>query len=1359
MTRVTKLVMHGFKSFAKHTELEFGPDFNVVLGPNGAGKSCSYSTEVLLNNGEIKKIGEIVESALKSSKKHKKIDDGIFTTQNPQNLRVFGLDTNTHKIVEKNISAFIKREGEPYLYEITTKIGKTVTTTGCHPVMIFKNGKIKSEIVSNLNKNQLIATPKRIPKKIQNKKNLNYIKKSEITKDNDIFPDGFKKTEDIFWDQIVSIKKVKGEPFVYDLTIPNCHNFIGNGIFVHNSNVLDALCFVLGKTSSKSLRAEKSSHLIYNGGKSKKPAKQGMVSIHFDNKNKLFPVEEEEVKITRIVRQNGQSIYKINDQTRTRQQMVELLNLAKVSQDAYNIILQGDIARFVDMPPLERRMLIDEISGISMYEEKKHKAMLDLEKVEKMLNDAQIVLTERNTYLKELKKDRDQALKFKDMNDKINMFRASLLKIHTDKKTKEKQEIDGRLGKNKEEFNKLQEKIEKLKQENQEKNTQVGQITKEIEEKGEVEQVNLNREVEALKIDLTRQSSRLETIKSELVKINKRREDLNSSIKETDANIAELIKQRLQLQDQLKEKTKEKQEFEAKVNEFRGKNKLDDIHGIDKQIEEIDKKAEELQKQVHSFKEKQHGLIRSKDSVQHEINVIDEKIEKVAEIEKEHQKEIEELKNKRSLFKQVTLELNKKLDEDSNLSAQLGSSKEKLYDYNEEYAKLKAKNIEITEMSFGNNAVRSILKQKKINGIHGTVAELGNVNSKYSLALEIAAGPRIKSVVVENEKVASDCIKYLKQNKLGVATFLPLTKIKGREKNKEVSELAKAKGSHGKAIDLIEFDNKFKKVFEYVFSNTVVVDSIDTARRLGIGKAKMVSLDGDLAELSGVMQGGFRDKKKRGMGFKEKQLAKDLSEYETKISELENLIKTLEKRRIENEEVIVDLRKQKAELEVDIAKAEKSLHLEPTDLEISKKKKESLNKESADIEKQVNDIQNEISSVNKNLAELKIEKQNLRAKIAQLRDPALLAELSTYEERIREINDLVIKNNTEIQNINVRTSLIGQEKEKTQKILKQLDGEEETFSTESKELTERIKQRSEILRTKEEQAKAFMTRFKELFKKQGTIKEEIQKNELVVNSKREELTKTEIKNNTLSIKAAELSAQLAGLNQEFQQYEGIQLDTVKNEDQLRYEINKFEKMKVEIGSVNMRALEIYDDIEKEYNVLLEKKERLGNEREDVLNMMQEIEDKKKDMFMKTFTVITEKFREAFSALSTKGEAYLELENPENPFEAGLRVKVKITGMKFLDIRSLSGGEKALTALAFIFAIQEHEPAPFYILDEVDAALDKHNSEKFAKLIARYAEKAQYILISHNDGVITEAGTLYGVSMNEHGMSKVISLKV
>ena len=1126
------------------------------------------------------------------------------------------------------------------------------------------------------------------------------------------------------------------------------------------SNILDALCFVLGKSSSKSLRAEKSANLIYNGGKSKKPAKKGEVSIYFDNSNKRFPTDANEVKITRIVRHSGQSVYKINDKTRTRQEIVDLLNIAKINPNAYNIILQGDIIRFVEMHPIERRQLIEEISGISVYEEKKHKALLELQKVDERLKETEIVLTERNTYLKELKKDRDQALKYKEMNDKIKQNKASYLKIQMDNKQSEQRESRDKIEKSSLELKNINEKINKLKKQNEERKKEIEEITNEIEEKGEVEQVKLNKEIETLKIGLTKNNSRIDTCKNEINKIRQRKQDMQKTLTETGQKISELGQEKIRFQDQINNKQKERSEISNKLAEFRQKNRLDNAGDIEKDVEEIDKKSEELQKQIHELREKQHNLIREKDKIGHEIGFIDSKINKVIDTEREHKKQVEDLKNKREEFKTVILELNKCLDQDSNASLQLNTARKKIANANEELAKLNARDIGRKEFTYADIAIKKIIEQKdKRKGIYGTVADLGKVSSKYSLALEIAAGPRLKSIVVEDEKVASECIKYLKQNKLGIATFLPLNRIKAKLINAKATELADSRGSHGIALDLVSYDKKFKNVFSYVFSNTIVIDDIDVARRLGIGMAKFVTLDGDLAEQSGVMHGGYRAKRK-GMGFKEKDLMKDTEEYTTIVSNLKKTVDSLEKRKLENEQKITELRDKKANLEGGIIKTEKSLHLDPSDIGLSHQQKKDLEDKEKQAEAGIGKVNLEISNFNKGLTEFKIEKQRLRSRISQLRNPTLLAELNTFEEKLKQLNEETIETNSEIKNIDMQIiNIYEPDKEKTNQIIKQLGNDEEEFKKEQGELIKVIEEKQSILNKKEEEAKDFYIKFKGLFAKRSKINEEITKDDNTINKKLSESRNIEVRNNTFSLKNAGISAELSGLKQEFQQYEGVKLDLTKDEQQLKNEISKFERLREQIGSVNMRALEIYEEVEEQYKSLLEKKGKLSKEKEDVLVMMHEIEGKKGELFMKTLNIVNENFKKFFSVLSSKGDAYLVLEDPQNPFEAGLRINVKITGQKFLDIRSLSGGEKTMTALAFIFAIQEHEPASFYVLDEVDAALDKHNSEKFAKLIRKYSNKAQYIIISHNDAVISEADNLYGISMDEHGMSKMVSLKI
>jgi chromosome segregation protein len=509
------------------------------------------------------------------------------------------------------------------------------------------------------------------------------------------------------------------------------------------------------------------------------------------------------------------------------------------------------------------------------------------------------------------------------------------------------------------------------------------------------------------------------------------------------------------------------------------------------------------------------------------------------------------------------------------------------------------------------------------------------------------------------------------------------------------------------------------------------------------------------------MHGGFRERKKEGFGFKEKEVAESLERNERELGELSNLMDVLEKKRVETESKITELREKKAELEGGIIKAESSMNLEASDADVSKVQQKELMENDKKLDSEISGITGKISKTNRDLANLKIEKQKLRGVIAQLNDPALLAELNTFEQKFKELSEEIIRLSSEIKNLDAQViNIFIPEKEKTDKILKQLDKDEESFNEELARLQEAMSHRDALLKQKEDTAKEFYTKFKSLFSKQGRIKEEVQKNEHSADKLMEESRQIEIKINFHSLKNAEMSASLAALNQEFQQYEGVRLFTGKTEEQLKSEISKFEKMMQDIGSVNMRALEVYDEAEKQYNEFMQKKDKLAHEKEDVIGMMNEIEGKKKELFMKTFDVVNSNFQNFFRMLTTKGaEATLVLENEENPFEAGVRVNVKITGSKFLDIRGLSGGEKTMTALAFIFAIQEHEPACFYVLDEVDAALDKHNSERLAKMIGKYSEHAQYVMISHNDNVISTADILYGVSMNEDGISQVVSLKM
>ncbi len=1125
------------------------------------------------------------------------------------------------------------------------------------------------------------------------------------------------------------------------------------------SNVMDALSFVLGKGSAKGMRAEKAANLIYNGGKAKPPSKQGEVSIYFDNNDKTFPTDEKEVKITRIVKQTGQSVYKINDKVRTKQQILDLLSIARINPDGYNIILQGDIVKFVEMPPDERRKIIEEISGISIYEEKKKKAENELNRVEQKLNEADIILIERKGHLDELKTERDQALKYKDLRTKLTRSKATLLntqileKESQIKKVNENMEGYGnKVSKLQKEIDELNKKIKNLKEEER-------KINDDIENQGEKEQVTIHKEVEQLKVDVSTNKTRIGSCENEITRLTQRKDQLNKNLEDINTKIRNSEKEKEELSKAVKDKKQQLKQIEDKIKQYRSDNQLDNAGDIEKNIDSLDKDIDKKQIDIHKLREQQQEFMRNKDRIEFQIQSIDDKIIKVKELEKEYKHEIDQLKKDREELKTTTLKLSKSLDENQSITAQSTTARTKLEKIRENLAAINAKTNAARQVAAGDIATQKILENKsKFGKVYGTVYDLGSVKSKYSQALETAAGPRIKSIVVEDDKVAADCIKYLKQNKLGTATFLPLNKIKFSTQSEELKKLMKANGVHGLASDLITYDPKFNKIFSYVFGRTLIVDSIDTARRIGVGTVRMSSLTGDLVETSGAMHGGFR--KKTTFSFKEDELMAETKELEKQEADYQKLLTNVENNRKNNEDEITELREKKANLEGEIIKKEKSLHLDSDDVKASVQVKEDFIKELTQIDKELTEMQNKISLINQDLAKIKTEKQKLRDQIGELRNPRKLAELNAFEQKKDELKEDIMKFEGEAKNIDIQIkTILEPEKYNTLKILKQHDKEEADFNEEIRLLKDTIKKQNEELKIKEVKENEFRKQFKGLFGKRNEISDNIRKFEEKEIVKDKQLREIEIKSNSYSVETARFKAELAALEEEYKQYEKTELLANKNKDNLRENIRRYDIALASIGNVNMKALEIYDIVEKEYNNLNEKKDMLRLEKEDVIMMMNEIESKKKDLFIKAFEIANQNFKSIFQQLSTKGDAYLEIENSEDPLAEGVLIKVRITGKKFLDIRSLSGGEKTLTALAFIFSIQEHDPASFYILDEVDAALDKRNAEKLAALIKKYAERAQYLIISHNDGVIAEADTLYGVSMNEHGMSKIVSLKV
>ncbi|PIN76650.1 chromosome segregation protein SMC [Candidatus Woesearchaeota archaeon CG10_big_fil_rev_8_21_14_0_10_36_11] len=1125
------------------------------------------------------------------------------------------------------------------------------------------------------------------------------------------------------------------------------------------SNIGDALCFVLGRLSAKSMRAEKAANLIFNGGKNKQPASAGSVEIAFCNKNKVFPLEEKEIVINRTIKKNGNSIYRVNNSKKTRTEIIDLLAHAKINPEGYNIILQGDITKFVTMPTTERRKVIEEISDVSLYEEKKHKAILELNKVDEKLNNAAIILKERGTYLKELKKDRDQALKFKDLQGKIGSLKATHLHHQMQEKEAIKQKFDGEIEKHQQKISHSEKTVSTLKETIQKIKESTASINKEIEQKGEKEQVKVHREIEDLKVNITKDKARISTVKDEINKIKQRNDQFNEEIKELQNKSSSFSQKQKELTQLLHKKKSELRDVEQEIGQFRKKHKIESSQELDTEIEQKDTVIEQKQEDIQKIRQRQQELLREKDRIEYQLQTIDERIRKVKEVEQQNKDQIKILQNHKSNFKEATLKLNQCLDKDSSYASQIANARRNFVDVQEKHAKCNARSLSVKAGLANNTALQSILSNKtKFKGVYGTIAELGQVQKKYSGALEATAGSRMQNIVVDSDKTAAECITYLKNNKLGSASFIPLNKIQYKEIETPDKAFLKQSGVHDFALNLVSFNLQYKKAFSYVFGNSLVVDDIDVARKVGIGKIRMVTLDSNIAEASGVMRGGFIARK-TAVGFQEKDSLDELAKIENEMAELQNVISAVETKREANEQEISSLRKLRAELEASIITLEKTLHLDTGDLDATATAKKEFSNSLKSVDDELQTVQQTISSINKELASLKTQKQTLRSKVSELRNPRLLAQLSAFEDSRQQCREEIVRLENDIKNSLIQTEqLIGPEHEKIKEIMKQHEKEESLFIQESTKLTVTIAEKEKELVQKEKASTEFYSKYRQLFTDREKLSSQINSCENEIETMREKSRVSEREVNLVSLKNAEVKAKLAGLQEEFTRYKDAELLKNKNISELQQEINKFEVMLAQMSAVNMKALEVYEQVDTEFKKLIEKKESLHTEKTDVMTMMNEIETKKKEHFMKTFEQANKNFQNIFGTLFKKGKAYLQLDNPNNPFEDGLSIKVKITGNRFMDLKSLSGGEKTLTALSFIFAIQEYQPATFYILDEIDAALDKHNSEKLSKLIKNYSGNAQYIMISHNDSIISEADTLFGISMSD-GVSKVTSLQI
>ncbi len=1072
------------------------------------------------------------------------------------------------------------------------------------------------------------------------------------------------------------------------------------------SNVAEAICFVIGKSSKKELRAERLTDFIFNGGKKGKPAQFAKVKIIFDNSDGTFPYKEKELSITRTVSTKG-SVYTINGERVTREEVLSVLAKARIDPDGHNIVLQGDIQKFVDLDPMQRRSILEEISGIAIYEDKKRKSLLNLQKVEEKIKEANIVLAEKKKLLQELEEQKKRAEEFRNSEIELRRLKASLLFKEIKDLEKKKDEIEKKIKELDTKVKSNEKQIEEYEKQITKNKIRIQEIIKETKDKG-FEQASVIRE--------------------KIIRLNGERDNLERELRNLDSQIKRAKEARDNLKKELANYKNELKLREKELNEVRDKiNSLkEEIRNCQSEIQDATSgiKYKGLEAELKEIMERIY-------EVRGKLNLLEAKLNQIAELN-----DLElELKSKAKELKKIDLELEKKIDENTELATKQDEAEEEIRNIQIKLHNLKTKSkLSYDLLSAGVKEILKLRDAGKIKGIIGAVYELGRAEKKHSLALTVAAGSRILNIVVKNPDVAKKCIEHLKRRGVGKATFLPLNTLKDFKDYDE--SILRKEGVINYAINLVKFDPKYRKVFSTIFRDTLIVENFETAKRLGIGKYRMVTLDGDLFEISGAITGGSRDIEKL-IGFKESIPEDEINELETKLEEYEKYLNKILVQRKENEKELIRLRETKARLSTEKEILEERIsELKESTAGFSKREYNSLKVELKNLEKRREEIEKELKSKpdEKGIEELRRKEEELRLELENL--------VKRESELSSKIELSILRDISSLEN-SIRDSEL----------------QESKFEKMREELKSRLKDIISELNEQKKIEKKFFSSLEHLAKEQDKLELENSKLAEKIDKIRKVISDLQSKRNKLDLDRAKIVSKIEGLQEQLKDYSEIKIKYVKESVvELKTKISSLEaKVNALKQNVNLGAWETYKETEKEYKEISNKVQKLIDEKMKIQKVIDEIEARKREAFMETFNEINKYFDLFFKKLSPEGEAKLIIQNEEDIFSGGIDVLARPAGKKMVSMKSMSGGEKTITALAFIFAIQNYMPAPFYILDEVDAALDKANSQTLARLIVENSRYAQFIIITHNEEVISIADVLYGVYMDQNGSSQVVSL--
>ena len=1142
------------------------------------------------------------------------------------------------------------------------------------------------------------------------------------------------------------------------------------------SNISDAIRWVLGEQSMKSLRGAKSEDIIFAGTQARKSLGFAEVSIVIDNNDNKLPIEYSEVTVTRKIYRSGETGYFINKVPCRLKDILELFMDTGIGKDGYSIIGQGKIDEILSNKSEDRRHIFEKAAGIVKYRTRKQESEKKLEQTKLNLLRINDILAEIEANIEPLKLQSDKAKQFLDLREELKSIEVGLF-IYNINTYKEKLE---QLVKDEDIITSQKEaedsKMEALQASKEELRQVVDDITAQIEN-----MQNIGFE----------SSNKIEKINSEIGISNERIQNNSANKQRLEAEILE-VKSRIE---ELKEE--QKQKLEKKTNLTSNKEKFEkELAEKEAELAELSKKLSAKELEIEGKKQIVQDNIDKKYELAAEINTQDVNYENLEKRKKQLKNEIDSVISELDSTRYGKNEISKgfyDIESKRNIAVEnleksvqaKEQNMQKLKQYEEEISKLtytqrmkQARHqflIETEKEKEGyNKTVKSLLvacdKDSNLNkGIHGVLANLISVEKEYETAIEMCLGQSLQNIVTSTEQDAKKMIEYLRTNSLGRASFLPIASVQG----KKLDKLTKMDGVIGIASDLVKCKKEYEQIILSLLGRTVVVEDMDTAIALAKKDKysfRIVTLKGDIISSSGSISGGSVQTKtvnilgrsreiedlEKELKKLEKQIADKTAEKEEYASSIGDSIEETAKleKELQEIEIVYATEKQKmVAVEENITRLENRLAKLKEEVTQTEKQKEENRLLKEQKEAEIQELTQQIEELNKVIEEFALNNKDNQKYIDDLNFDItnLKISVTSFDESESSIEEMVerisqdIKNNEQsIENKNQNILAITEENTKLEQTI-----------TEYNNQIEQIKQEVTNSGTKVEELKQERIAKNE---KLVNTENEIQSQFSTLESLKEQIIKLDVKKTKLE---QDLQQVVESLWNEYELTPNSTEEYQKpnNVATAQKQVNSLRNKIKDLGSINIDSIEEYKKTKERYDFMSEQRLDLENTASKLRKIIGDMTTTMQNQFKEKFELINKNFNEVFTELFNGGKAELILENEENILECGIDIRVQPPGKKLQNMMLLSGGEKAFTAIALLFAILKINPAPFCILDEIEAALDDVNVYRFAEYLKKFCKQTQFLVITHRKGTMEAGDSVYGVTMEENGISKLLSIKL